>query len=168
MKSKIPNGSANGKRDAELLPHHLDELHASGLTPETIAANNIYSESDQFEIAKLLNWSPGRAKLLGPVLVYPHYDRDGQPLNHATVKPDNPRDRTDKPGKVNRESPSTAQSPLHSAGAARGPDRPPIFSSQGARRRSLPLSTDSRVSCLVVVLLCPREKEWQEGRQARP
>src|SRR5262249_54356832 len=87
------------------LPQHLAELLASGLTPETISINKIYSESDPAAVAKLINWSTTRAKALGPVLVYPPHHRDGHPLDHATVKPDQPRDRKDKPGKIKYENP---------------------------------------------------------------
>jgi hypothetical protein len=83
-----------------LLPQHLAELRASGLTDGTLAANAVHSETDPAAVADLLDWGKARAKLLGPVLVYPHHDRDGRSLGHATVKPDSPRDRKDKPGKV--------------------------------------------------------------------
>ena len=103
----------------ELLPNHLAELRASGLTDETIAANNVHSESDPKAVGKLLNWSTGRAKQLGAVLVYPHFGRDGNPLDHATVKPDHPRDRGDKPGKVKYENPRQRSNRLYVPAGAR-------------------------------------------------
>jgi hypothetical protein len=109
-------------RDAapgRLLPNHRAELEASGLTPETVAANGIYSESDPTAVARLLNWGTGRTKALGPVLVYPHFDRDGRPLDHATIKPDRPRDRKDKPGKVKYENPYRQPNRLYIPAAAR-------------------------------------------------
>jgi Domain of unknown function (DUF3854)/Domain of unknown function (DUF927) len=83
-----------------VLPRHFAELQSSGLTAATVAANRIYSESDSKAVGELLHWSTKRAAALGPVLVYPHYDHEGRPLGHATVKPDRPRDREDKPGKA--------------------------------------------------------------------
>ena len=106
-------------RVGALSPNHLAELRASGLTDDTIAANGIYSESDPKAVAKLLNWGATRARMLGSALVYPHYDRDGTPLGHATVKPDHPRDRTDKPGKVKYENPRQRPTRLYIPAGAR-------------------------------------------------
>jgi Domain of unknown function (DUF3854)/Domain of unknown function (DUF927) len=86
-----------------LLQPHREELEAVKLQDETISANGIYSEDDPKAVAKLIHWSVARAKLLGPVLVYPHYDRDGNSLDHVTIKPDNPRDRAEKPGKIKQK-----------------------------------------------------------------
>jgi hypothetical protein len=102
-----------------LLPQHLAELQASGLTAETIAANGIHSETDPKVIATILNWSAGRAKELGPVLVYPHFGTDGAPFDHATVKPDRPRARSDKPGKVKYENPRQRPNRLYIPAGAR-------------------------------------------------
>ncbi|HEX4612166.1 MAG TPA: DUF3854 domain-containing protein, partial [Urbifossiella sp.] len=88
-----------------VLPHHRAELRASGLDDETLAANHVHSEEDPKAVAGLLHWGARRARELGPVLVFPYADRDGRPLGHATVKPDRPRDRGDKPGKVKYENP---------------------------------------------------------------
>ncbi|AWM37121.1 hypothetical protein GobsT_49550 [Gemmata obscuriglobus] len=110
----------DGTKKPELLPNHRAELRASGLTDETGTANGVYSESDPKEVAALINWSVTRAKLLGPVLVYPHFDRDGRPLHHAAVKPDRPRDRADKPGKVKYENPRQRPNRLYVPAGARG------------------------------------------------
>ncbi len=111
-------GSDNGS--FRLLPNHLAELRASGLTDETIAANGVYSEFDPAAVAKLLNWGKARAAVLGPVLVYPHFGRDGTPLGHATVKPDNPRARGDKPGKITKyENPRGRPNRLYVPAGAR-------------------------------------------------
>ena len=117
-----PDGSNTPGRDAaheRLLPSHRAELEASGLTAETVATNGIYSEADAKMVARLLNWGAARARMLGPVLVYPHFDRDGRPLDHATVKPDRPRDRADKPGKVKYENPRQRPNRLYIPAGAR-------------------------------------------------
>src|SRR5262245_43567336 len=82
------------------LPRHFAELTASGLTPETIAANGVYSESNPEAVAELLNCSVRLARRLGGGLVYPYLALDGTPTGHATLKPNRPRDRKGKPGKV--------------------------------------------------------------------
>lgn len=69
------------------------------MTDATIAANRIYSESEPEAVAKLLNCTPRIARLLGPCLVYPHFDLTGNPMGHAIVKPDQPRPRKSKNGK---------------------------------------------------------------------
>jgi len=98
MKKILLNGSddVNGRR---ILEHHLVELRGVGLADETLVANGIYSESDPAAIANLLHWTPEYAKTLGSVLVFPYFDRDGLPLDHATVKPDQPRGNKTKPEK---------------------------------------------------------------------
>jgi hypothetical protein len=120
-----------------LLPHHLAELEASGLTADTAAANGVYSESDPTAVAALLNWGAARAKALGAVLVYPHSDRDGRPLGHATVKPDRPRDRGDKPGKVKYENPRGRPNRLYIPTGARAALADPtaaLFITEGCKK----------------------------------
>lgn len=120
-----------------LLPHHLAELQASGLTEATIAANGIHSETDPKEVAKILNWGTGRAKELGPVLVYPHFGSDGEPFDHATVKPDRPRARSDKPGKIKYESPRHRPNRLYipaGARAALGDPTVPVGITEGYKK----------------------------------
>ncbi|VTS01851.1 DNA/RNA helicase, superfamily II OS=Thermoanaerobacterium thermosaccharolyticum M0795 GN=Thethe_02112 PE=4 SV=1: DUF3854: DUF927 [Gemmata massiliana] len=114
-----PGGAPDGPEADRLRPNHAAELEASGLSRETTTANNVHSEDDPKVVARLLNWSPARAKALGPVLVYPHYDRGGQPLDHATVKPDRPRARGDKPGKVKYENPRGRPNRLYVPAGAR-------------------------------------------------
>lgn len=84
-----------------------------------MVANGIHSETDPKVVAKILNWSAGRAKELGPVLVYPHFGADGAPFDHATVKPDRPRARSDKPGKVKYENPRQRPNRLYIPAGAR-------------------------------------------------
>ena len=121
-----------------LLPKHLAELQASGLTDETIATNNVYSESDPAAVAKLLNWGKHRAKELSPVLVYPHFGRGGESLGHATVKLDCPRPRKEKPGKVNKyENPYQRPNRLYvpaGARAALADPTAPIVITEGCKK----------------------------------
>lgn len=138
MNSTLSNGTddSNPGRPG-LIPNHRTELQASGLTEDTVAANGVYSETDPGAVAALINWSAARAKLLGPVLVYPHFDRDGRPLHHATVKPDKPRDRSDKPGKVKYENPRQRPNRLYvPAGtrAALGDPTAPLFVTEGCKK----------------------------------
>lgn len=88
-----------------LLPQHLADLHASGLTDDTIAACGYFSESDPEAIGKLLNWkSP--AKSLGPCLCIPFVNpANGKFVKYTRLKPDKPRKQKgrDKPNKY--ESP---------------------------------------------------------------
>ncbi|MFO0825909.1 MAG: hypothetical protein U0792_22785 [Gemmataceae bacterium] len=78
-----------------LLPHHLDELAKSGITPETAAENGLYSATEAKDVAGVICWSAKRAAALGSALVYPHVDASGLPMGHAIVKPDKPRQRKD-------------------------------------------------------------------------
>ncbi len=132
--------NAPGNPDAvgpPLLPKHREELMASGLSEETIRANGVYSEADPKAVAKLVNWSTGRAKELGPVLVYPHFDRGGTPLDHATVKPDHPRARADKPGKIKYENPRQRPNRLYvptGARAALGDPTVAIVITEGCKK----------------------------------
>src|SRR5437763_30852 len=73
------------------------------MTTKTVTDRSATAEPvliDVKAVAELLNWNAKRAAALGPVLVYPHHDREGRSLGHATVKPDCPRDRENKPGKA--------------------------------------------------------------------
>jgi hypothetical protein len=132
------NASCPAEGTKSLLPHHLAELAASGLTPKTVAANSIYSETDPAAIAELLNWGTGRARHLGAVLVYPHCDRDRNPLGHATVKPDSPRPHKDKPGKVTKyENPYRRPNRLYvpaGARAALADPTAPLFVTEGCKK----------------------------------
>ncbi len=142
-----PDGTAEAQADdpptnpapslPELLPQHLAELRASRLMDETIIANGVYSESDPKAVGILINWGAARAKLLGAVLVYPHSARDGNPLGHAPVKPDRPRDRGDKPGKVKYENPRQRPNRLYipaGARAALADPTAPLFVTEGCKK----------------------------------
>jgi putative DNA primase/helicase len=74
---------------AGLLPHHLAELRASGLSDETIRMSGIHSEVAYPRLASILNWSkyPGKH---GAGLVFPYFDETGATVLQR-VKPSNPR-----------------------------------------------------------------------------
>lgn len=73
---------------------HLEELRASGLSDETIAAAQLYTERDNREIRRLLNFT--RTHDFGPSIVFPYFDINGAVVGHR-VKPGNPR-KWRKPG----------------------------------------------------------------------
>jgi len=80
-----------------LLPHHLAELHQSGLSDETIHAAGIKSETNHVKIALLLNrkkWP----RTYGPALLYPYFDMSGNVVLWR-VKPDNAPKENGKPKK---------------------------------------------------------------------
>jgi hypothetical protein len=86
-----------------LSPCHLADLRASGLSNETIVANQ-YRTVDGADVAKLLNWNAADRSPLGPCLSIPFFDIDGNPTNYVRLKPDQPRKLKD--GKVAKyESP---------------------------------------------------------------
>ncbi len=83
---------------ASLAPKHRAELHASGLTDETIEGAGIYTASNG-EIAKLLGWQPKHCDW-GAGIVYPFAD------GYSRVKLDFPRSCEGKP--IKYESPKSA------------------------------------------------------------
>jgi hypothetical protein len=92
----------NGGDPPRLLPQHLADLRASGLSDAQIAACGFYSEPDPAAVATLLGWTkPARA--LGPCLCLPFVGPDGKPTAYVRVKPDRPRDKDGKT--VKYESP---------------------------------------------------------------
>jgi putative DNA primase/helicase len=84
-----PDSGSNGTGGG-LLPRHLQELRASGLTDDTIRAACIYSVTDPAEIARLLNWKKPPSGF-GACLVFPYLDLDGKPTGYVAIKPDRPR-----------------------------------------------------------------------------
>ena len=81
----------------KLSAEHMKELLASGLTHETIEAAGLYTERDNREVKKLLNFT--RSHDFGPSLVFPYFDIEGQIVGHR-VKPANPRSWKKAGGKV--------------------------------------------------------------------
>jgi putative DNA primase/helicase len=84
--SRIAWTDDSGRR---LLAKHLAELRASGLTDETIHRAGLYSEPDHEQIRQLLGWNKMTC-FLGPALVIPYPNRDGQDAGYRRVKPDKP------------------------------------------------------------------------------
>jgi putative DNA primase/helicase len=84
----------------ELCPGHREELHASGLTDETIARAGIYSEADQRKLQHLLGWQ--KPPKMGAAIVYAYHSPDGA-NGYVRIKPDIPRKRNGKP--IKYESP---------------------------------------------------------------
>jgi hypothetical protein len=120
-----PGGAAaNGK--PRLLPKHLADLRASGLSDTQNDACGFYSEKSAAKVGEILRWgkttSKGRAKpgnepaaKLGYCLVIPfigpdgrpmcYEGADGKPVPYQRVKPDTPRrDEAGKP--IKYESPA--------------------------------------------------------------
>ena len=79
--------------------NHLEDLRASGLSDDQVAAAKIYSESDPAKVATLLNWKGG-AKKLGPCCVFPYLDFQGDSTGHHRLKPDKPRKQHKKSGEI--------------------------------------------------------------------
>jgi putative DNA primase/helicase len=86
------NGQAGDQPfgNRQILPHHLAELRASGLTDETIAAARIYSETNHNELARTLNWNSAHRTRV-PAIVFPFWSADGRPTDYARAKLDSPR-----------------------------------------------------------------------------
>ncbi|WP_162671016.1 DUF3854 domain-containing protein [Gemmata massiliana] len=78
-----------------LLPRHLADLRASGLSDLQIRAAGVYSEPEPGKVAALLGWKHP-APALGPCLCFPFLDPTGVPLGHVMVKPDHPRQKNEK------------------------------------------------------------------------
>jgi putative DNA primase/helicase len=88
-------------KDSQRLPlsqKHLDDLHKSGLSEETIRRAGIYSEKDPAAGGKLLNWN-GPARMLGTCLVFPYPNASGESSGYCRIKPDKPRVKNGKPHK---------------------------------------------------------------------
>ncbi len=79
-----------------LLPHHLADLRASGLSEETIRASGVFSETNHIKIAGILNRKTWPKKN-GAALVIPFYDDSGAVILQR-LKPDRPPTRGGKPG----------------------------------------------------------------------
>jgi putative DNA primase/helicase len=73
---------------AGLLPHHLQELRASGLNDGTIIAAGVKSETDYRILAAYLKRTKYPAKN-GPAIVFRFFDSTGEVV-FRRVKPDNP------------------------------------------------------------------------------
>ena len=73
----------------ELSPQHLEQLHGSGLTDETIAAAELYTEPNPRAVALILERAYPR--MCGPALVIPFYVPGATEPHAYRIKPTNPR-----------------------------------------------------------------------------
>ena len=80
-----------------LLPHHIRELRASGLSDKTILEARIFSEVDRVKLARYLERKT-YPRNCGPGLIFPFIDTDGN-VAMRRVKPDRPQKRNGKPVK---------------------------------------------------------------------
>ncbi|OWK45589.1 DUF3854 domain-containing protein [Fimbriiglobus ruber] len=134
-------------------------------------AKNPGISQHQRDFTQLVNWSGIRAKTLGPVLVFPHYNCLGQALNHAIIKPDRPRDRRDKPGKVKYENPRQRPNRVYIPAGARDALLAPtavILITEGIKKALA--ATQNGFPCIslpgVWSWVAPREKTG--GRRIEP
>ena len=95
MEAETPNSVL------DLLPQHLCELRASGLTDATISAAGLKSETNHARQASLLSWR-SVPKRMGPAIVFTFIDADGR-NGYCRLKFDNPRQHSGNP--VKYESP---------------------------------------------------------------
>lgn len=74
-----------------LLDHHRRELHASGLTDETIEAASIYTETNYAMLQAKVGWKRPWPPKMGPAMVFPYLHPDGKPTGFEELKPQGPR-----------------------------------------------------------------------------
>jgi P4 family phage/plasmid primase-like protien len=99
------NGQAAGDRvRAVLQPQHLEKLHRSSLTDETILACGFTTVTCAKEIREILGWKRYRGEL-GPCLKIMYYIADGRPMGHARLRPDKPRQDRDTSKSIKYEAP---------------------------------------------------------------
>ncbi|MBP3956715.1 DUF3854 domain-containing protein [Gemmata sp. G18] len=92
----VPNDRGSEEHGSPaLLPQHLGDLRASGLSDAQVRAAGVYSEPDPEAVAALLGWKHPAAAL-GPCLCFPFFDPSGTPVGHVMVKPDHPRQKNGK------------------------------------------------------------------------
>jgi P4 family phage/plasmid primase-like protien len=91
----------------KLFPHHLADLHKSGLSDPTIAACDFRSLEAPASIQHVLHWKRYRGEL-GPCLCIPFPDIDGNPTGYCRLKPDRPRKNKDDGRPIKYESPKGA------------------------------------------------------------
>lgn len=133
-----------------LSPQHYNELIASGLNEATIRSAQLYTETDAAAIAKILNWKQ-TAHRLGPCLVIPFFNLDGQRLDYQRIKPSHPR--THDNGKIIKyESPvgqpNHTYFPAYTRSALRHPLLPVVFTE--GEKKSL-RADQERIACIGLV-----------------
>jgi putative DNA primase/helicase len=84
-----PGAAQDNGHVAGVLPHHLGELRASGLSDETIRAAGIRSETNYQRLAALLGWRR-MPKKMAPAIVFPFSDANGS-NGYTRIKCDTPR-----------------------------------------------------------------------------
>ncbi len=154
--------STNGDSDhlPGLLPHHVRELRASGLTNETIKAAGIFSETKYENLAAVLDWRKFPKKM-APALVFPFHAADGT-NGYSRIKPDRPRRIGGK--MVKYESPRGRGNQLYlPPGVAQVLDRPDVelLITEG-EKKSLK-ATQEGFPCLGLVGVYG----WKDGKSER-
>ena len=86
---------------SNILPHHVAELRKSGLSDETIAAAELYSETSVVKVKALLETKTFPSRCL-PGLVFPFTNAEGK-NGYCRIRPDHPRTSGGRP--VKYESP---------------------------------------------------------------
>src|SRR5438093_11647119 len=88
--SPVINGTPASVGLDHLLPHHLADLRASGLSDEQIVRSGVRSISDPATVQRLLSWKWG-AHTLGPCLGFPYRDPSGAKTGYWRLKTVHPR-----------------------------------------------------------------------------
>jgi Domain of unknown function (DUF3854) len=95
------DGMSNG---LPLLPQHLADLRASGLSDEQILRCGFYSLQCPASIETVLRWKDYNGEL-GHCLAVPFVDADGRPTDYCRLKPDRPRKAKGDGKPIKYESP---------------------------------------------------------------
>lgn len=123
----------------ELSQQHRDELHASGLTDETIAAAEIYTEPNPNALKLILERTYPRA--CGPAMVIPFYLPGAKEPHAYRIKPTHPRSEK-RNGKARFVKYDQAQrpgvlvyfTPTMRAGAAYAGTHAPLYWTEGEKK----------------------------------
>lgn len=78
---------ADAKDMFGLDPDHYRKVVGSGLTHETVVAAKLYGERNTARLRVMLGGNP----TVAPALIFPYFDRLGQPTNYSIARPSNPR-----------------------------------------------------------------------------
>lgn len=133
-----PHSSQNGIANtvataARLSGRHRDDLAASGLAPETIAAAGLYTETNATRISEALGWQYP-AKKIGNCLAFPFYTATGERIAaYLRLKPDNPL--ADRKYESPKGQPNRAYfPPLPALHAALADPLAPLFVTEGEKK----------------------------------
>ncbi len=155
----IPDAPAPAPAVRPLLPHHLAELRASGLTDETIRAAGIYSETVYGKLASLLDWRKFPKKM-APAIVYPFTSADGR-SGYCRIKPDNPRLLGGKPVKYESPKGQPNQIYLPPGVANTLPTNQELLTTEGEKKALA--ATQAGFPCIGLVGVYG----WKDGKAAR-